>query len=866
VSYVLDLGTAASYVEASASQSNIGTASALAIKIRVQGQMLLDAAGAFDTFYIAEVGGGADASMRLRVFINGGSGNVQIGADCGGSLGNTWTTQEYASGSVVAADYYEIYVDHTAAAGNSNTAGFVGLAKNGIQLVGPDTSINFSNSMPSSTSNGRVRVGARFSSTTNGVDEAIDGIAVYGARLSSGDYYTAPSQLDADILGFWPFDEGAGTSTANAVSGGQALDTFSGTVTWVAGGTWTGVALEQEGFRWRNDDGDEDAATWLDTQDTDITAEEGANVRLRILVNASGDPASTPYQLEFKKTTGSLPYSSAFTKVPTGTTIPYTVDETVGLGTDDAQQAGTTVTLTGTTIGGSLDAVTEWVGMRFQTVAIPAGATITNAYLSVVPSATGEDEPLVTVYFEDADDAATFTTTASDISNRARTSGVSWSSTDLGASGSTYHNSPDLSSILQTVINRGGWASGNDLAVIVQGGATATRDLTIEAYENAGANPPRLHVEYTLPAPVKISVSAHITASGEVTTAQLTAPSGKTTGDFVAGRIQDDENPSDTVNIGADEYTELEWCIQAVSGVAVDTDVYQFRVTANGTALSSYPALPEWTIGAPAGGVTLTVQDATHGHSVDAPTLTQANTLAVADSSHAHTADSPTPTVAFSLTVADAGHTHTVDNPTLTQANTLAPAGADHGHTVDSPSLTQANVLDPDESLHAHTADAPTLDLPGILSVHEATHGHTADNVALTQAGTLAVQDALHGHTADNVSLSQGIALVVAEALHAHGVDSPALVQAYLLVVAEALHAHAADGVTLTQAHLLSVADALHAHLAESVFLGEPLTRLTGVLTVRPALEGALAVTPTLTGTLTLAAELAGTLTLEPVE
>lgn len=171
---------------------------------------------------------------------------------------------------------------------------------------------------------------------------------------------------------------------------------------------------------------------------------------------------------------------------------------TVAASADDAQQVGTTCTINGTTIGASLDATTDWAGMRWDNVTVPNGATIHTAYLACVPSGTGEDEPLVTIYAEDADDPAQFTTTASDISNRSRTSGVSWSDANLGVSGATYAISADIASQIQTVVNRAGWASGNAMVVIVQGGATSTRDLTIEAQDlGPDTNPPILAINYT---------------------------------------------------------------------------------------------------------------------------------------------------------------------------------------------------------------------------------------------------------------------------------------------------------------------------------------------------------------------------------
>jgi len=63
------------------------------------------------------------------------------------------------------------------------------------------------------------------------------------------------------------------------------------------------LVREQEGFRWRNDDGSESAATWRENQDVNEpsigTAE---NIRLRMLLNMTGDVPSEQYELEYKET------------------------------------------------------------------------------------------------------------------------------------------------------------------------------------------------------------------------------------------------------------------------------------------------------------------------------------------------------------------------------------------------------------------------------------------------------------------------------------------------------------------------------------------------------------------------------------
>ncbi len=357
---------------------------------------------------------------------------------------------------------------------------------------------------------------------------------------------------------------------------------------------------DQEGYRWGVDNGNEASHTFEANQDTSISLAANQSRLLRVLINATGDPALLGYTLFYQKNSG------GYSVVPVGTTSSFSItNQNVAASSDDAQQVGTTMTLTGNTIGASLDATTDWAGMRFTNIAIPAGATITSASVGVVPSASTEDEPLVTVFLENADDCATFTTTASDISNRSLTTGVSWSSTNLAADGATYFSTPSLVSDLQTVINRGGWASGNDLCVIIQGGATGTRDLTIEAQDlGPNTNPPRISIGWTMPNEVYIVTSANIAASGEATTARLTAPSGKSTSDFVCGANcrWDDENGTDQINITTDDYTEAEWPIFIASS-AVAGDSFDFRVREGIAPFSTYSATANWTIPGGGGGV-----------------------------------------------------------------------------------------------------------------------------------------------------------------------------------------------------------------------------------------------------------------------
>jgi hypothetical protein len=63
------------------------------------------------------------------------------------------------------------------------------------------------------------------------------------------------------------------------------------------------LSLEQEGYRWRADDGSESGATWEAAQDT--TATFNTPKRLRVLINGVGDNGAETFQLEWKKSTDS---------------------------------------------------------------------------------------------------------------------------------------------------------------------------------------------------------------------------------------------------------------------------------------------------------------------------------------------------------------------------------------------------------------------------------------------------------------------------------------------------------------------------------------------------------------------------------
>jgi hypothetical protein len=62
--------------------------------------------------------------------------------------------------------------------------------------------------------------------------------------------------------------------------------------------------LEQEGFRFAEDDGSESSASWIAAQDTNITRQLTTNTRLRIIINSTGNSSATNYRLEYQESGG----------------------------------------------------------------------------------------------------------------------------------------------------------------------------------------------------------------------------------------------------------------------------------------------------------------------------------------------------------------------------------------------------------------------------------------------------------------------------------------------------------------------------------------------------------------------------------
>lgn len=159
---------------------------------------------------------------------------------------------------------------------------------------------------------------------------------------------------------------------------------------------------------------------------------------------------------------------------------------------DDAYQQNATMNLTGAL---NCSGPTQYMGLRFLGITIPAGSTIDVCYITLNLPSGSFDDPNVVFWGELAASPGTYTTTDNDITDRTKTTNnVAWSGSGLGTG---TENSPSLVAIMQEIIDQGGWGSGNAAAIMLYGNTGSA--LRVTSYDNDPALCPLLYVEYTAP-------------------------------------------------------------------------------------------------------------------------------------------------------------------------------------------------------------------------------------------------------------------------------------------------------------------------------------------------------------------------------
>ena len=148
----------------------------------------------------------------------------------------------------------------------------------------------------------------------------------------------------------------------------------------------------------------------------------------------------------------------------------------VAASTDDAEEtssSGGSVSLgSGALELGEDGSKLQMVGVRLRGVDIPPGVRIEGARLQFTADRPESSEASLIIEAEAADDAATFARRNGDVTDRPRTlAAVVWDPpawTQNGASGADQRT-PELTTIVQEIIDRPGWSAGNALVFLLSG-------------------------------------------------------------------------------------------------------------------------------------------------------------------------------------------------------------------------------------------------------------------------------------------------------------------------------------------------------------------------------------------------------------
>ncbi|WP_340680659.1 PilC/PilY family type IV pilus protein [Paraglaciecola sp.] len=161
-------------------------------------------------------------------------------------------------------------------------------------------------------------------------------------------------------------------------------------------------------------------------------------------------------------------------------------------GDDDAYEISSTVNTTASTLKVSEGTSAVLLGLRYQNLNIPRGATITGAYLRFTSSAFNIGATDITFNAELVGNSATFSASSNNLSSRTKTaSSILWdTANDWPISGETI-SSPDLTSVIQEVVNQGTWCGGNALSLLINsvGSSSSIARNTVASEEGAGISP-----------------------------------------------------------------------------------------------------------------------------------------------------------------------------------------------------------------------------------------------------------------------------------------------------------------------------------------------------------------------------------------
>jgi len=669
-----------------------------------------------------------------------------------------------------------------------------------------------------------------------------------GAGTAGSGWTKIPSEITSNTLAplMAEWQESTGSKTADSTA--SSPNDWSG-VGATFEETGSGAVVDQDGFAFGDDDGTESGHT-LDTEDTNHSGDLGVKT-LRLQLDATGDPATAAYKLKFQKN-GTGGYSDVAT-VASSSLVPVSIDSsdttqdgdngtsatlavqipaysdgdlvtinlnlwsngsaktvtwpsglnsetlvsvtnTTGSGTSNTAYVAVAYFIgAGSSVGGNLNitasATTRWAGAMLL---IPAGEfDPANPISSATGSDISESDDTTPDYIgfnansDDGDGALVCLVAVDQDPITGTPSGwTALETLDQGRSSIQYAvrdaNVTDSESILAS----GGWTISGDawttFAYIIRPAPASTNE-------------------------VYISTSGNVAAGGEATTARLTAPSTKTTGDFDTGRRWDDENGTDSIDITEDNYTELEWILTTQSPAA-DTDFYDFRVFNVDAALDSY-VTPRWTISS-GGADTLEADSGSYTYTGTAVGLIAGRVLAADSGSYTYSGTDADLLRGFNLAADSGSYVYAGTDAALLANRLLAADSGSYTYTGTTIDLLLGSVLAADTGSYTYSGTSVDLIKGSRLAADSGSYTYTGTEADLLRSIILNADSGAYTYTGTVVDLtfaSAGDFTLTAETgVYTYSGTSIALIADRVLTADSGAHTYTGTAVNLKQGFLLS--------------------------------------------------------------
>lgn len=344
-----------------------------------------------------------------------------------------------------------------------------------------------------------VEVSARQSwnfSQSWGVETSSPSGSVFSlVELSNGDIYAGG---ESEILFYdysgdsWsaattsPITLGEDVTAATLLANGDLLFGGNGRIIKLSSGTWSEETTLPSGQVW----------DIIETSTGKVYAADNGQILVRSGGSWSVDdtlPGGQVYSL--LEGSDGLIYAGEVGQIlrTAVATTAGSVTAQVGDDDDDAEQSGSSMDLDSNDLD-IFRASGSYVGMRF-TLNVPQGATINSAVLRFTARENQTSgTPVGVIYAHDSDDASAFTSSSNNISSRtATTATVTWSNVGSWIAGERY-DTPDISAVVQEIVDRGSWASGNHIVLIVQ--TTTSSQRSAVSYDYAPSDATKLIVTY----------------------------------------------------------------------------------------------------------------------------------------------------------------------------------------------------------------------------------------------------------------------------------------------------------------------------------------------------------------------------------